>query len=267
MQSSSSEPRAVGQIQQLIGTGPTLEAKDIDILDFSRILTKMPNRNSRDVIDKIKEKLFEIAESKMKDEADKAVLRALHKYVNMVDEDLLVPKPRYIDAFFFPNEKNIDRLVGYLSKATKSMKVCVFSMTNDKLANALHDAQKRGVQVRVISDDECMNQVGSDVQWLAEQGVQVRTDDAPNFHMHNKFVVIDDSHLITGSFNWTVQAGKSNQENLLVVDHPYYIEKYNLEFESLWKQFAKNQVTGEAKEHEAAKTIQTQWRGKQAASK
>jgi mitochondrial cardiolipin hydrolase len=72
--------------------------------------------------------------------------------------------------------------------------------------------------------------------------VPVRTDDRPEFHMHNKFVVIDDTHLITGSFNWTVQAGKSNQENLLVVDHPYYIEKYNLEFESLWKQFNKNEV-------------------------
>ena len=60
--------------------------------------------------------------------------------------------------------------------------------------------------------------------------------------MHNKFAVIDDSHLITGSFNWTVQAGKSNQENVLVVDQPYFIEKYNTEFESLWKQFAKQTV-------------------------
>lgn len=80
------------------------------------------------------------------------------------------------------------------------------------------------------------------------------------FHMHNKFVVIDDSHLITGSFNWTVQAGKSNQENIIVVDNPYYIEKYNTEFESLWKSFSKNAVKcdhDEARQEAAAKTIQT----------
>ncbi len=74
---------------------------------------------------------------------------------------------------------------------------------------------------------------------MADQGILTRVDDRPDAHMHNKFVVIDDSHLITGSFNWTVQAGKTNQENLLVVDNPYYIEKYNTEFEALWKQFLK----------------------------
>ena len=92
----------------------------------------------------------------MKDDGDKAVLEALRKYIAIVDEDLLTPKPKYLDAFFFPNEKNIDKLVQYLNKATKSLKICVFNITNDRLATALHDAHKRGVIVRVVSDDECM---------------------------------------------------------------------------------------------------------------
>jgi len=92
----------------------------------------------------------------MKDDHDKAVLQSLEKYLNIVSEDLLNPKPRYLDAFFFPNEKNIDKLVTYLSKATKTLKICIFNLTNDKLANAVAEAHKRGVQVRIISDDECM---------------------------------------------------------------------------------------------------------------
>lgn len=79
--------------------------------------------------------------------------------------------------------------------------------------------------------------------------------------MHNKFVLVDETFLLTGSFNWTLQAGKNNQENLLVVDNPYYIEKYNVEFENLWKQFSKNQVVG-TKEDEAASTIQRAYRNK-----
>lgn len=49
-----------------------------------------------------------------------------------------------------------------------------------------------------------------------------------------------------------------------MADHPYYVEKYNTEFESLWKQFASNQVQGESseKEHEAASTIQSAYRQK-----
>ena len=53
----------------------------------------------------------------MKDDEDKATLGNLRKFIGMVEEDLYTPKPRYLDAFFFPNEKNVDKLVQYLSKA------------------------------------------------------------------------------------------------------------------------------------------------------
>ena len=197
-------------MQTLLSGGPNLEAKEIDVQDFSRILTKMPQRHVKENITSVVNKLFEVASSKMKDDHDKAVLEGLKKYVQLVQEDLLIPKPRYLDAFFFPNEKNIDKLVGYLSKAQKSMSICVFNLTNDRLANAVYDAHKRGVKVRVISDDECMENQGSDIKWLAGQGVPCRVDSASQFHMHNKFAIIDDTFLVTGSFNWTVQAGKSN---------------------------------------------------------
>lgn len=222
----------------------------------------MPNRHQKANITAVVDKLFEIASAKMKDDSDKAVLEGLKKYVQIVEDDLYNPKPRYLDAFFFPNEKNVDKLVAYLGKAQKSLSICVFNLTNDRLANAVFDAHSRGVKVRVISDDECMTNQGSDIKWLADQGVPCRVDPNPQFHMHNKFAIVDDTFLITGSFNWTVQAGKSNQENILVVDHPYYIEKYNAEFENLWKQFAANTVEGEVAEHKAASTIQNAYRAK-----
>ena len=77
----------------------------------------MPDRNNKEVISQIIGKLFDIAGSKMKDDSDKAVLEGLRKYLSMVDEDLLAPKPKYMDAFFFPCEKNIEKLIQYISKA------------------------------------------------------------------------------------------------------------------------------------------------------
>ena len=137
--------------------------------------------------------------------------------------------------------------MGYLSRAQRSLKICVFNFTNNDLAAAVLDRHKKNVSVKIITDDECMDNKGSDIRYLADNGISVRTDSEKAYHMHNKFVVVDDQYLITGSFNWTVQAGINNQENLLVVDHPYYIEKYNAEFEKLWTQFAGNVV--EAKQH------------------
>jgi phosphatidylserine/phosphatidylglycerophosphate/cardiolipin synthase-like enzyme len=117
------------------------------------------------------------------------------------------------------------------------------------------------VEVRIITDDECMKNKGNDCQALANNGIPVRSDDNETAHMHNKFMVVDKTFLLTGSFNWTFQAGSSNQENLLVVDHPFYIERYCNEFEKLWTEFAPNEVAAQEK---AAKTIQKAFRGKQA---
>jgi phosphatidylserine/phosphatidylglycerophosphate/cardiolipin synthase-like enzyme len=68
-----------------------------------------------------------------------------------------------MDAFFFPELKNIAKIVSYISKAQKSIRICVFNLTNDDLANAIHERHKNGVEVRIVTDDECKNNQGSDI--------------------------------------------------------------------------------------------------------
>lgn len=81
----------------------------------------------------------------MKDEHDKKVLEGLQKLVHQVEEDLLRPKPRYLDAFFFPNKENVYKLEAYIKKARKTLLVCIFNLTNDVLAAAVLDRHKNGV--------------------------------------------------------------------------------------------------------------------------
>ena len=143
--------------------------------------------------------------------------------------------------------------------AKKTIDLCIFSFTNDDLAGEIIKAHKRGVKVRIITDDESMQGKGADAQRCSDEGIPTRTDDAPQYHMHNKFMVVDSSFLVTGSFNWTFQAGSHNQENLVVIDGEYFIKKYNEEFNKLWAQFSKNEL--EHKENKAAALIQNRYRG------
>ena len=101
-------------------------------------------------------------------------------------------------------------MVNYIAKAKKTLDLSIFSFTNDDLANEIIAAHKRGVQVRIITDDEAMKGKGADAQRCADEGIAVRTDSEEKFHMHNKFMIVDQTFLVTGSFNWTFQAGKSN---------------------------------------------------------
>lgn len=200
----------------------------------------------------------------MESDHDKKVLAGLRQMIGQVELDLYRPQPRFQDAFFFPNVANIKKMVNYIKMAKKSIDLAIFSFTNDDLADAIIDAHQRGVTVRIVTDDEAMKGKGADAQRCSDAGIPVRTDSEVNYHMHNKFMVVDSMFLITGSFNWTFQAGKSNQENVVVVDGEYYINKYNQEFNNLWSQFADNEL--ERKQAQAATKIQKQFRSKQASN-
>lgn len=203
--------------------------------------------------------LFTLAKDRMESDHDKKVLVGLRQMVRELESSLYVPQPKYQDAFFFPNMANIKKMQKYISMAKKSIDLCIFSFTNDDLANEIIAAHKRGVTVRIITDDEAMKGKGADTQRCSDEGIPCRTDSHEQYHMHNKFMLVDRLYLVTGSFNWTFQAGKSNQENVVVLDGKYYIDKYHEEFNKLWGEFSSNEL--ERKEHQAATRIQKQFRG------
>ena len=55
---------------------------------------------------------------------------------------------------------------------------------------------------------------------------------APEGRNHNKFAVIDQDKVITGSYNWTLKAEK-NWENLLILDCPELAKLYVREWEAI----------------------------------
>ena len=158
--------------------------------------------------------------------------------IETIASDFMEPKKKLREAFFFPSVESEKRMINHLGKAEKKLLICVFALTNDNLANAIREAKTRGVEIRMIFDDEMMRNAGSDVKKLHDEGFQVRVDLDPKAHMHHKFVVIDDLVLITGSYNWTVQATKKNNENVVVLEDPELAAKYTEEFNKLWEEFA-----------------------------
>ena len=147
------------------------------------------------------------------------------------------PKPSICDVYFFPNAKNEKYLVEMLRTSKVSLNIAIFSLTRDNFAKSIIEVYNRGVKVRVIADDECVKNYGSDIYKLAAKGIPCKTDNSQQFHMHNKYAIIDESVVITGSFNWTTQAINNNQENLLFYEDKELSAKYLKEFNKLWNEF------------------------------
>jgi phosphatidylserine/phosphatidylglycerophosphate/cardiolipin synthase-like enzyme len=202
-----------------------------DFLPEFRRLLRRTTANRR-LVTGIHDELFNIVEH------NPPSLAWSRKVLEVVNDELLETRKRLRDAMFFPSEESLNKVISYLNSARRTLEVCIFTITNNRLANALRRAKDRGVEVRVISDDANLEMLGSDVRDLETYGIGVKVDADLKSHMHNKFVLIDDNVLMTGSFNWTVQAVKKNQENLAAVEDPVLVSLFKQEFEKLWLQFS-----------------------------
>jgi HKD family nuclease len=220
-------------------------AKDDNIttVELNKLTKDVMNDHfSLDDTKKLLNALFLKSADTFTDENDKKKIHCLKKVVSHLVDNFFDKKGGVSDALFFPSEESEKSLIKYLNMAKHTIEICVFTISNDKLARTIEGLHNRGVKVRLITDDECAKNKGADIYELADRGIPVRTDNNLQAHMHNKYVVIDDKILITGSFNWTWQAVKSNQENLLIVEKEDLVKRYKEAFEKLWTQFAKNTV-------------------------
>eukprot|EP01094_Clydonella_sp_ATCC50884_P010068 TRINITY_DN1963_c0_g1_i1.p1 TRINITY_DN1963_c0_g1~~TRINITY_DN1963_c0_g1_i1.p1 ORF type:complete len:187 (+),score=52.59 TRINITY_DN1963_c0_g1_i1:232-792(+) len=139
---------------------------------------------------------------------------------------------------FSHDRTSLWRLLDVIESASASLDICVFSITCDDIANAVIAVHKRGVRVRVITDDDQMDAAGSDIRRMAAEGVPV-CDDNSRYHMHNKFAIVDRRLLLSGSFNWTRSAVLNNRENILVTDSPSLVSAFCNEFDKLWALYYK----------------------------
>ncbi len=139
-------------------------------------------------------------------------------------------------CYFSPGDDCENAIVSSIRNAKYSVKICVFTISENVITREIIAAKKKGVSVTIITDNDKLNDKGSDIRWLADEGVKIRIDQSSS-HMHHKFCVVDKEILLTGSYNWTKSAADRNQENLLVTEDPKMVKAYLNEFEKLWDVF------------------------------
>ena len=140
------------------------------------------------------------------------------------------------EVYFEPGDDCGKIIRELIRGAQQSICICVFTLTDNRVSDAVLDAFERKVAVRVITDDDKAQDRGSDVWRFVEAGLPVRLDNLPD-HMHHKFAVYDGMTSVTGSYNWTRGAAEKNHENILVSDDPRFVKPFTVEFERLWEQF------------------------------
>jgi len=119
-----------------------------------------------------------------------------------------------------------------LGRAKREIWVAAYVLTDIRIIEALTDAHRRGLQVRVVID--ARNLENSKEEILQQAGVDVRRDGNP-YAMHHKAMVVDGEWVVTGSYNFTNSGFGRNNENLLILRDPDLARRYRDEVETIWR--------------------------------
>jgi phosphatidylserine/phosphatidylglycerophosphate/cardiolipin synthase-like enzyme len=176
---------------------------------------------------------FELARSSVTDPRAREVIGWLEDTVKALLPSREVRETGRVETHFSPGDGPLLAIVRLLEESRASADICVFTITDDRITRALLDTHRRGVRVRVVTDDDKSLDPGSDIRRLREAGVPVRMD-RTEAHMHHKFAVFERKRLLTGSYNWTRSAASVNHENVLISDDPQLVLPFCRAFDDLW---------------------------------
>ncbi len=140
-----------------------------------------------------------------------------------------------IEVYFLPTDagKAIDRIVELIDNAKDYVYVAVYLFNLEEIGKALGRAFDRGVDVRIVSDSETLDE-NPPIKSLMKKGVPVRLDNRDHAIMHNKFIVIDDEIVITGSANFKDTEFFRNNNDLLIIHSRSLAINYKTEFLELY---------------------------------
>ncbi|HET7542437.1 MAG TPA: phospholipase D-like domain-containing protein [Polyangiaceae bacterium] len=203
---------------------------------LSEVLRECPPTQNQ--LAQLRARAFALVEAQLSEPKARPLLAWLEGVIKLMAQhetsELAEPAPN-ARAYFSPGETCLAAILGELGRVKQSADICVFTITDDRIAEALLAARQRGVTLRIITDNDKQYDEGSDIARLRDAGVSIRVD-GDERHMHHKFAVLDSLTLLSGSYNWT-RGATLNEENLIVTSDRRLVASFAQKFEALWTRF------------------------------
>lgn len=149
---------------------------------------------------------------------------------------LAAPPGAEVEVLFSPGAQTDAALARTIAGAQQRVWVAGYFFTSSVVARALADAQRRGVDVRVVLDSSQATHRYSSATFFHNQRVPLWIDSRYPV-MHHKFIVVDGATVGFGSMNFTRAGAERNAENFnLFRRWPQLVQRYAAEFARLQKE-------------------------------
>jgi phosphatidylserine/phosphatidylglycerophosphate/cardiolipin synthase-like enzyme len=147
----------------------------------------------------------------------------------------------YVDGIDAPLAQAIDGVQATLD-------IAAFEFNNEVMTQAVLNAHERGVRIRIVTDDEHgLEDEDESIPVFIEAGIPVVDDDRSGL-MHNKFMIMDNTVVWTGSMNYTRNGVYRNNNHLVALRSQRAVRAYQEEFNEMFErgEFGITSTTGSA---------------------
>lgn len=138
---------------------------------------------------------------------------------------------------FFTGIQN--ELLTKISQANDEILIAVAWFTNRELFDGLLSSLDKGVKCSCLLHNDIINRSEYNLNFskFIGKGGKLRFYHSENGLMHNKFCIIDNKFLYTGSYNWTYSAEYKNKESLIITNDPIVCSDFIEYFNDLWSMY------------------------------
>ncbi len=121
------------------------------------------------------------------------------------------------------------RVMELLENATVSIHMAVYALKDYDMINLLRKKIKEGVDIQIAM--EAGNMTFS-IIGLKKLGAKLYLDNNPNALTHDKFIIIDNKYVITGSTNFTPNGFEYNCNNSVIIHSKTVAQDFDREFKN-----------------------------------
>ena len=107
------------------------------------------------------------------------------------------------EVYFSLSDNPQKEIIKNINQAEAFINIAMYIFTDKEIALPLIKAHERGVKVRLYLDKDQVDYRYSQSRFLVQKGIKTRIS-SNEYIMHNKFAIIDNRLLLTGSYNWTL---------------------------------------------------------------
>jgi phosphatidylserine/phosphatidylglycerophosphate/cardiolipin synthase-like enzyme len=143
-----------------------------------------------------------------------------------------------VNVYYNQNIEANELLADVIRNADQFVYFAIYTFTRTDIKNALLGAKHRGLDVRGITDANQLKAITEQAALIAElqaAGIPISTQDHSSL-MHMKVLVTDKSY-VSGSYNWTTSATKTNDEVLEVGQDEDIRKQYQNVLEEMFEKY------------------------------